>query len=241
MRKSIIPKSWNISDTIRKRVGEGVGRQRLIAEDGELLVVLHKVPTAADKGAREGALFWFDGVGNWKSTPSSGGRSELRTCVESYMKRITELDAALELAEGPVAIHDVIDEAAPAARAGRHVQQVLSELRKALPDDLEILAIRDLAVEVERAGDLLMQDAKSSLDFMIAKSAASQATEAMKAANEARKLNRLAAFFFPLMTIAAVFGMNKPSEILENSMIWGVVAVGLFLGSIVCSMLKRPK
>lgn len=157
------------------------------------------------------------------------------------MKRITELDAALELAEGPVAIHDVIDEAAPAARAGRHVQQVLSELRKALPDDLEILAIRDLAVEVERAGDLLMQDAKSSLDFMIAKSAASQATEAMKAANEAKKLNRLAAFFFPLMTIAAVFGMNKPSEILENSMIWVVVAVGLFLGSIVCSMLKRPK
>lgn len=63
MRKSIIPKSWNISDTIRKRVGEGVGRQRLIAEDGELLVVLHKVPTAADKGAREGALFWFDGGG----------------------------------------------------------------------------------------------------------------------------------------------------------------------------------
>lgn len=239
--KSIIPKSWAVSETIRQRVGENVGRQRLIAEDGELLVVLHQVPSAEDKGHREGALFWFDGDGNWKSTPSSGGRSELKTLVKCYMDRLTQLDADLELAEDPIAIHNVIDQATPVARAGRHVQQVLSELRKALSNDLDILAIRDLAVEVERAGDLLIQDSKSTLDFMIAKSSAAQAKDASKAAKEAQKLNRLAAFFFPLMTIASVFGMNKPSEILESPMIWVAVGVGLLLGAIVCGSLKRSE
>lgn len=96
MRKSIIPKSWNVSPTIRQRVGEEAGRQRLITEDGEILVLLHTVPTAQDKGRREAALFWYDGQGNWKSSPYSGGRSELRTLVNSYQKRLGELDASLE-------------------------------------------------------------------------------------------------------------------------------------------------
>ena len=69
MRKTIIPKSWNVSPTIRQRVGEDAGRQRLIAEDDEILVLLHNVPTAQDKCRREAALFWFDGQGNWKSSP----------------------------------------------------------------------------------------------------------------------------------------------------------------------------
>lgn len=241
VRKSIIPKSWNISEAIRKRVGEGVGRQRLIAEDGELLVILHQLPTAADKGHRQAALFWCDSAGNWKSLPSSGGRSELLSLVKSYRKRIADLDLALDKAEEPSSIHAVIDEATPVDRAGRHVQQVLSELRKALPNDLDILEIRDIAVEMDRAGDLLTQDARSSLDLMIAKSSASQAKDADKAAKEAQKLNRLAAFFFPLMTIASVFGMNEPQDTLTSPRMWIAVGVGLLLGAIVCSSLKRSE
>lgn len=241
VRKSIIPKSWNVSETIRKRVGESVGRQRLIAEDGELLVVLHQLPRAEDKGRREGALFWIDSAGNWKSTPSSGGRSELKALVESYRKRIAELDLALDASEEPSSIHAVIDEATPVDRAGRHLQQVVSELRKALPDDLDILEIRDLAVDMDRAGDLLTQDARYSLDLMIAKSSAAQAKDANKAAKEAQKLNRLAAFFFPLMTIASVFGMNEPSEIASNPMIWAAVAIGLTLGAIVSGSLRKTE
>lgn len=138
-------------------------------------------------------------------------------------------------------IHTVIDEATPIVRAGRLLAQVISELRKALRDDLEVLSIRDQAVNMERSGDLLLQDAKSSLDFMIAKNAVAQAKDAQKSAKEAQKLNRLAAFFFPLMTIAAVFGMNRPGEILANGGIIVIVILGLVLGAIVQASLKKSE
>lgn len=241
MRKSIIPKSWNVPQTIRHRVGENVGRQRLIKEDGEVLVLLHQVPSAEDKGRREAAMFWYDGQGNWKSSPTSGGRSELATLVGDYQKRLAELDAALETLDDVDVVHNVIDEATPVARAGRHLAQVVGELRQCLSDDLEVLTIRDQAVNMERSGELLLQDAKSSLDFMVAKNAAAQAKDANRAAKEAQKLNRLAAFFFPLMTIAAVFGMNRPSEILSNGGIITIVILGLVLGAIVRSSLKKSE
>lgn len=239
--KSIIPKSWNVSQTIRQRVGEAVGSQRLIKEGGEILVLLHRLPSAEDKGDREAAMFWYDGQGSWKSSPTSGGRSELRTLVETYRKCLAELDSALESVEDAAVIHTVIDEATPVARAGRHLTLVISELRRDLPEDLEILAIRDLAVNMERGGDLLLQDAKSSLDFMIAKNAVAQAKDAQKSAKEAQKLNRLAAFFFPLMTIAAVFGMNRPGEILANGGIIVIVILGLVLGAIFRASLKKSE
>ncbi|MFC5049995.1 hypothetical protein ACFPK9_05155 [Rubritalea spongiae] len=237
-RKSIIPKSWNVSPTIRHRVGEDVGRQRLIEEDGQILVILHQVPNVEEKSLREAALFWCDEAGDWKSLPSSGGKSELKTLVNDYQRKFAELDQLLESAEDPAVIHDVIDNATPVLRAGRHATQVLSELRKALRDDLDILATRDLAVNMERNGDLLLQDAKSSLEYLIAKNAAAQAKDAQKAAKEAQKLNRLAAFFFPLMTLAAILGMNAPSTMLGNGNIWLVVVVGLALGGIVRAVLK---
>jgi len=116
---------------------------------------------------------------------------------------------------------------------------VVSELRKALPDDREVLAIRDLAVLVERSADLLVQDAKTSLDFLVAKSASEQAAAAASATEEARKLNRLAAFFFPLVTLAAVFGMNRPSVMMNYGGVWTVVGLGLFMGLVVSSILKK--
>ena len=240
-RKSIIPKSWNVSETIRHRVGEDVGRQRLIEEDGEVLVLLHQVPKAEDKGHRDAAMFWCDAHGDWKSSPSSGGRSEMMNLVAKYQERFVELDKELEAAEDPVVIHTVIDEATPVLRAGRHLTQVLSELRKAQRDDLEILATRDQAVNMERSGDLILQDARSSLDFILAKNAEAQAQDAHRAAKEAQKLNRLAAFFFPLMTLAAILGMNAPGRMVANVNSWLVVVVGLILGFIVRGSLKKSE
>ncbi|GAA5496903.1 hypothetical protein Rhal01_03091 [Rubritalea halochordaticola] len=239
--KSMIPKTWDVPAIFRNRLGEDVGRQRLMKEEGHLLVVLHEVPKAEDKGNRQGVIFWVNGMGEWKSTPSSGGRSELRELVERYRARIKSLDDELEKTESPSEIHDVIDQATPVLRAARNMLVVVQELRQTLKDDLKVLAIRDLAVAAERAADLLVQDAKSSLDFLIAKSAAQQADAAAKATKEAQKLNRLAAFFFPLMTLAAVFGMNRPSEILSYGGVWVVCIFGLILGGIVWSVLRNGK
>lgn len=237
--KTIIPKSWTVPVIFRQRLGQEVGRQRLILDEGQILVVLHQVPSAADKGVREPALFWYDGAGNWKSMPHSGGCSELKGLVESYRQRLTALDNQLERAVSATDVHAVIDEAAPAARASRHVMQVLSELRKALPEDREVLAIRDMSVQNERTGELVLSDARSSLDFMVAKSAAMQAQEAHKSAQEAQQLNRMAAFFFPLMTIAAVLGMNEPAEMLSSASVWWMMILGGLLGLIVRGVLRR--
>jgi len=215
--RSIIPKSWNIPPVFRRRLGEDAGRQRLMKEDGHLLVILHQVPKAEDGGHREAALFWIDDQGNWKSVPGSGGRSALREHVDQYLARAKSLDSELDKTSTAAEIHEVIDQATPLLRAGRNMMAVTQELRQSLPDNLQVLAIRDVAVAVERAADLLVQDAKSSLDFMIAKNSTEQAAATAAATREARKLNRLAAFFFPLMTLAAVMGMNRPSEVLAAS------------------------
>ncbi len=239
--RSILPKSWAIPDIFRRRLGEDAGRQRLMKEDGHLLAILHQLPTADDRGKRDAVLFWIDDKGAWKSLPESGGRSALRAHVETYLSRVTALDVELDKASSASEIHDIIDEATPVLRAGRNMMSVIQELRQALPDDLQVLAIRDVAVGVERAADLLVQDAKSSLDFLIAKNSAEQAVAAAAATHEARKLNRLAAFFFPLMTLAAVMGMNRPSEVLAFGGVWVVVTIGIVLGAIVWGVLGKGR
>jgi len=133
----------------------------------------------------------------------------------------------------------VIDAATPLLRAVRNMANVMKDLRQSLPDDREVLAIRDMSVEAERAADLLLADAKSSLDFLIAKNASRQALESQKAANEARKLNRLAALFFPLVTLASFFGMNAPSEVLSYPGSLWVIVIGLLLGGVLWMLLGK--
>lgn len=237
--KSMIPKSWTVPAIFRNRLGEQVGRQRLMCEDGEFLLVLHRVPRAEDRGCREGALFWINAIAEWKSTPQSGGRSSLLEHVDSYQQRLKDLDEELESTATAEEIHAVIDEVTPILRASRNMLAVVQQLRQELKDDQKVLAIRDLAVSVERSADLLVQDSKTSLDFLIAKSATEQAAAASNATEEARKLNQLAAFFFPLVTLTAVFSMNRPSEIMNFGEVWIVVLAGLGMGAVVWKILRR--
>lgn len=238
-KTSLLPKTWQVPPVFLKRLGQSAGRQRLMKEQGHLLVILHRVPGAEDKGKREGCFFWVGEDGSWKSSPEAGGRSALRVLVEEYLQRARGLDEMLERSGEAEQIHSIIDEAAPILRASRNMLVVMQELREALPDDDQVLGIRDLAIDVERSMDLLLQDAKSSLDFLIAKSSAEQATAAAGATEEARKLNRLAAFFFPLMTLASVFGMNRPTEVMGYPGVYVVCALGLVMGAVVWKILRK--
>lgn len=235
----LLPKLWALPEIFRRRMGEDVGRQRLMREEGQLLVILHQIPRAEDKGRRAGIFFWVDDKENWKSSPEAGGRAVLRAHVEAYADRAKKLDELLEKTSCAEEIHEVIDQAVPALRAARNMAEVLQELRMALPDDGKVLTIRDSAVGVERSMDLLVQDAKSSLDFLIAKSASEQAAAAASAIEEARKLNRLAAFFFPLVTLAGIFGINRPSEVLSYNGLIALCAAGLALGALGWVLLRR--
>lgn len=85
-------------------------------------------------------------------------------------------------------------------------------------------------MDLERAIDLLAGDAKAGMEFSLAESAEEQSRFAHEAAVEARKLNRLAALFFPLATLAAVFGINPPSKVLATPGTWVVIALGVMGG-----------
>jgi len=71
--------------------------------------------------------------------------------------------------DAPEIVHDVIDEVSPIQRSVRGLGRVMQALRETLHDDREVLNIRDIAVSLESSADLLIADAKSTLDFMTAK------------------------------------------------------------------------
>lgn len=60
-------------------------------------------------------------------------------------------------------------------------------------------------------------------------------------AEEGRKLTRLAPSFFPLMTIAAILGMNDHLNMLAKNSIWLVLLIGIALGSVVRLTVKKTK
>ncbi len=239
---TIIPKSWDLPEVFRNRMGQDVGKQRLMSEAKNFLVVLHELPVRDDRGVRKPALFWVNEVGEWKSMPNSGGRSALKQLVQDYYDRVMTLEGRLSNMDGietAESVHDILDLAAPLQRAVRNMAAVVQELRTALNSDREVLNIRDLAVSTELAIDLLTADAKSSLEYLIAKNAMIQAKQAEKAAKEAQKLNRLAALFFPLVTMASLLGMNSPSKMLSDGSVYAVVIFGLLLGGLLWVILSK--
>ena len=62
-----IPADWNIPDKLRDRLGPSAGRQRLLVEDGHLLIVLHAA-TGADEIGRRGRFFWRNPDGDWRAS-----------------------------------------------------------------------------------------------------------------------------------------------------------------------------
>jgi Mg2+ and Co2+ transporter CorA len=121
----------------------------------------------------------------------------------------------------------------PMQRSTRHLLEVMQATRQALPDETRVINLRDQAVDLERAIELVAADAKAGMDFTVAESAAQQAQSAEVANHEARRLNRLAAFFLPLATLVSLFGMNPPENIYRNPGFWAVLAAGLVLGFLV--------
>jgi hypothetical protein len=231
-----IPLTWNLPDSIRKRLGKTVGKQRLMNEDGHLLLLLHRAPRAEEDEIRQPMVVWRSPEGEWKSTPISGGLSGLDAHIATYRTAIHQADNDVESAKTPRQFFEVMHLVNPLQRATRHLSEVLQATRQALPDETRIINLRDQAAELERAIDLVASDAKSGMDFTLAEAANQQAISAEAANHEARRLNRLAAFFFPLATLVAVFGMNPPERIYQNTSFWIVLGAGILLGAIVYTM-----
>lgn len=225
-----VPKTWALPEAIRRRLGNESGRQRLMDEDGHLLAILHAPPKADHDEVRHAAVFWRNPEGEWKSYPASGGLAALHALMSDYKKAANQLDERAEAASSPREYYEVMRELNPLHRASRNMLAVMDDLRKARQDERELIVLRDHAISSERAVEMAIHDAKTGLEFTVAETGERNAREASQATEEARRLNRLVAFFFPIATLAAVFGMNEPQRLILMEGFAAVLGVGLVLG-----------
>lgn len=229
---SILPDSWPLPDIFHQRMGERVGRQRAMYHDKNLLLILHEVPEPGVP-ERTGAFFWRSPDGKWKTNLSGAGLPALRELIGRYAAQVDALETSYAKANNSVELFPILRATTPLVRASKHVQQAMQSAREAVKEDRNIINLRDMAGEVERAAELLNDEAKNALEFDIAEAAEAQTRLNTDLAQAGQRLNLLAAMFLPLTAVASIFGMNLPSG-LEGmwtpALFWIVLAVGLGVG-----------
>jgi hypothetical protein len=231
-RAMIIPPTWNLPEAIRTRLGQStVGRQRAIVEDGHLLLVLHKPPGPDDRN-REGALFWRNPAGEWQANRGGSGPGALKRHVQSYAELEGNLAHDYEAASDTAALFELLESLTPLDRAARNMHQTLQVAREAMKADPFMIEMRDLASDVERNFDLLVEDVRNAVQYRMAREGEEQARLSKEAVKASHRLNILAAWFFPLTAISSVFGMNFSHGLDEHRPVffWVVFALGVGLG-----------
>lgn len=229
--KNVLPAAWKVPEVFRARLGEAAGKQRAMESAGHVLLVLHEPPVAGET-ERRGRFFWREPDGGWKSSSLGAGVQALKKHVAEYAERVETLEDQLLQAQASEDYFRVLQSIAPLCRAGRNMHAALQQAREMAPADRELIALRDQAGEIERAAELLQNDAKHGLDFLIARKTEEQAERGYQMAVSAHRLNLLAAIFFPLATLSAIFGMNLEHGMPQHShgVFWAVLAIGLVSG-----------
>jgi hypothetical protein len=235
--RSALPPSWDLPREFRNRLGKQAGRQRAMLCNGHLLLVLHRVP-GPEEVDREARFFWRKPDGTWSSNELGSGTQALDDHLDEYADAYARCDREEEAAATNQDRFAVLDALAPIHRATRHMHQTLQEARKMVPDDRDLLIFRDRAYEIERSVELLYNEARNSLDFAVAQRAEAHAQSSYRMAVSAHRLNLLAAFFFPIATLTALFGVNMRHG-LETAHppipFLAVLGLGLVLGGLLTS------
>ncbi len=232
----ILPSNWAVPQIFRDRLGKTAGAQRAMVADGHLLLVLHRLPEPGERQRdRQGSFFWRDTEGKWQCTGRGGGMPMLRKHLQDHEAAIQQLEDSYEGAGNATDYFEVLETLGPMRRATRGLATTLQAAREAIPEDRELIVLRDWAAEIDRTTELVQLDARNALDFSIARQAEQQAAAGRAQARAGHRLNLLAAIFFPLTAVGSVLGMNLTSG-LESShplLFWAVFAGGLLLGLIV--------
>lgn len=239
--KSVLPPLWEVPQEFRDRLGDQAGRQRAMFCDGHLLLVLHR-PPKEDEVRRKGRFFWRSPEGTWTASELGGGVKALNMHLDEYAELVEQLDEREEQAASSKAHFQVLTALAPVHRTARHMHQTLQDARKMCPADRRLIVSRDRAYEIERAADLLYSETKNSLDFAVAQRAEEQAAHSHRMSISAHRLNLLAAFFFPIATLSALFGVNLAHGWEQQSAPWpflGVLCLGLMLGIVLKTFVTR--
>jgi hypothetical protein len=231
----ITPAGWNLPEPIRARLGQKtVGRQRIIFEDGHLLIILHR-PPGADEESREGVLFWRAPDGNWKWSRGINGGAALNAHIQSYADREAELSGAYDDASDTETLYKLQSEVTPITRAARNMHLALQAARDAVKSEKILIDARDRAYDIERNLELLLEDVRNMIQYRTVKEAEQQSRLSAEALRASHRLNVLAAMFLPLTAATGIFGMNFPSGLDQNNAIYfwlifiGALAIGLAL------------
>ncbi len=232
----VIPSTWSLPPVIVARFGTSAGRQRAMFHEQHLVLVTHLVPTS-ETDEHKAALFWRDPSGAWKAGgEAKGGLSALKDLVDSYVKRALALETLLEGARRAADYFAVLQEIAPLVRAARALHKTLQEAREAVPGDKDIIALRDTAQEAERMAELTQSDAKSGMDFTVAKRAEEQAELSENIARSSHRLNLIAALFMPVSALGSVFGVNLAHGLEHTAapyLFWAFVGASFAVGFLV--------
>lgn len=241
-RVSILPAVWNVPELFRKRLGRNVGRQRAMTADGHLLLVLHAPPGPEDV-ERVGRFFWKQPDGTWSSNCFGGGPSSLAQHLDEFQKAIEKLEQNDQSAQSAEDYFDVLDRLEPLQRASRNLHQALQSAREQCDNDPDVINFRDRAYQIERTADLLSRDARNSMELHIARRADEQSANSFQMSVAAHRLNVLAAFFFPIITLSTIFGTNLKSGLEETPgplPLLCLLLAGLFLGFLLRGIVTTP-
>lgn len=241
--KSVIPTDWQVPELFRKRLGQAAGRQRAMADEGHLLLVLHQPPVPG-ASERQGRVFWRDTAGRWHSSSLGPDVQALKRHLGEFVDAVEKLDKQWSDARTARDYFLLLRALAPLHRTTRHLHAALQQARELMPDDHDLINLRDQSGDLERALELLHTDARNGLEFTTAYQMEQQAQRAHEVAESAYRLNLLVATFFPVATLSAIFSMHLPHGLdayAQPAMFWGLLVFGLLCGALLASLIAaRP-
>jgi len=245
-KRPLLPSAWEVPQVFRDRLGERPGRQRAMLADGHLLLILHE-PPGEDHSERGGRFFWRQPDGTWQASSTGTQAHSLDAHLAQYEKIVDGIDERDPAEENAVELHADITALAPLVRATRNMHAALQQARELCHEVEEIIVYRDRTYQIERMAELAYQDARNTLGYTTAVQAEAQATSGYRMAVSAHRLNLLAAFFFPVATLSAIFGIDIDPFFRERShwlpfslIVVTSLACGLWLKWFVTSEVQQP-
>ena len=243
MSASILPTTWQLPVAIRNRLGKTVGRQRPMAAEGHLLLGCMLPPTRRHRAA--GEVFLRNPQGEWASKDLGSGIHALAVHIDEYEDAVAKLDRLEAKATTVDEYFHILEQLAPIHRSAHNLYDVLQEARQLCPGDGDLLNMRDRAYTIARNTELLIHETKNALDFRMAKRAEEQARASQHMLVAAHRLNMLAAFFFPIAALTAVFGVNLRHGYEERyvpQLFLATIGVGLLMGLVLTVFIgRRPR
>lgn len=223
---SELPPGWKLPDKIVRRLGSKAGKQRVIAEENHILIILHK-PPLKNESHRESIFFWCDPSGKWSASERGDGLAALTGFLDNYSRIEESLEESYENAENSKDFFDLLEKLAPIQRSVKNMSNVLQSARELAGEDL--IDYRDKADELSRNFELLYIDNKNGLDYAVAKKTEEQSELQRKALLAGHRLNMIIALFLPITAAASLLGMNIPHG-LEKSPIWVYFSIVITCG-----------